>query len=305
MSVPVFFDARHGPNETETQDFCCLIHVVDTASGPRSGDDFEHGDYHVRMMATSGGPGADRSRDTRSELLDAAAQLIAASPGASIVLRDVCAEVGVRLPTLYHFFGSKEGLLDAVTEHGYGLYLAAKRPYDPSEDPVGHIRWGWDTHFGFGLANRGLYVLMYGRAVPGRRSPSEKRVADMVLRATEAAESAGRLVVPAEQAAAHVLAAVIGVTLRQVVDGTADAALSAAMREATIAAITGAGGSAGSDAEDARKGEDAVTGEHGGDVAGAAAALLVALHNSDQQEGGLAGPELVLFEHWLGQMARD
>jgi len=30
------------------------------------------------------------------------------------------------LPTLYHFFGSKEGLLDAVIDAGFDLYLGVK-----------------------------------------------------------------------------------------------------------------------------------------------------------------------------------
>ncbi len=190
------------------------------------------------------------------------------------------------LPTLYHFFGSKAGLLDAVTEHAYALYLAAKRPYDPSEDPIEAIRWGWDTHFAFGLANPGLYVLMYGQVVPGRSSRSGERVADIVLRSTEAAESSGRLAVSADQAAAHVLAAVIGVTLRQVADGTEDHGLSISMREATIAAISGASTTAP---------------QNGDDLAGSAARLRSALRASANVP--LAPQEAALLDHWLLQLA--
>lgn len=45
--------------------------------------------------------------------------------------------------------------------------------------------------------------------------------------------------VPSEQAAAHVLVTNIGVTLRQIVLGEPDPALSAAVRDGTLAAITG------------------------------------------------------------------
>ncbi|QDQ96304.1 TetR/AcrR family transcriptional regulator [Tomitella fengzijianii] len=226
------------------------------------------------------------SQDTRSRLLDAAAGLIAESPGESVSLRAVCGEVGVTLPTLYHFFGSKAGLLDAVTEHGYALYLAAKRPYDPAEDPIEHIRWGWDAHFAFGIDNPGLYVLMYGQIVPGRNPNSKQRVASMVLCATEAAESSGRLVVTADQAAAHVLAAVIGVTLRQVADGTEDHALSVAMREATIAAICGSPNAAPKDSDD---------------LAGSAARLRSVLRASTNVP--MSPPEAALLDHWLLQLA--
>ena len=64
------------------------------------------------------GPVEDRPVETgtRDRLLRAAADLIAASPGETVPLRAICDAAGVRLPTLYHFFGSKEGLLDAVVE---------------------------------------------------------------------------------------------------------------------------------------------------------------------------------------------
>ena len=62
---------------------------------------------------------------------------------------------------------------------------------------------------------------------------------------TAEAAKQGRLVVPSEQAAAHILVANIGVTLRQIILAQADQELSRAMREATLAAITGTGASRG------------------------------------------------------------
>ncbi|MDN6529803.1 MAG: TetR/AcrR family transcriptional regulator, partial [Brevibacterium sp.] len=76
----------------------------------------------------------DGSIDTRSRLLNAAADLIAAAPGEDFSLRAVCDVVGVKMPTLYHFFGSKQGLIEAVIEHGFDMYLSAKYSSESSGD---------------------------------------------------------------------------------------------------------------------------------------------------------------------------
>ncbi|MGO3246212.1 MAG: TetR/AcrR family transcriptional regulator, partial [Brevibacterium aurantiacum] len=55
----------------------------------------------------------EASLDTRTRLLNAAADLIAATPGEDFSLRAVCDAVGVKMPTLYHFFGNKQGLIEA------------------------------------------------------------------------------------------------------------------------------------------------------------------------------------------------
>lgn len=177
--------------------------------------------------------------DTRTRLLDAAAELIASAPGEEISLRAVCDQVGVKMPTLYHFFGSKQGLLDAVVVRGFDLYMAQKSALETSGDPIQDLRSGWDTHVAFGLDNPGFYTLMYGKVRPGQVPEGQSRPSAALLALTQAAAEQGRLAVPADQAAAHVLVTNIGVTLRQIVLARPDPQLSVAVREATIAAITG------------------------------------------------------------------
>ncbi|MFC7621768.1 TetR/AcrR family transcriptional regulator [Microlunatus sp. GCM10028923] len=229
-----------------------------------------------------------RNPDTRQRLLEAAADLIAASPGQDVPLRAICDRVGVKLPTLYHFFGSKEGLLDAVIAHGFDVYLGLKESHESSGDPIQDLRDGWDAHVAFGLANPGFYALMYGQVTPGRRPSAQDRPGQVLRGLTKAAADQGRLVVPPEQAAAHILAANIGVTLRQIVLGEPDPELSAAMREGTLAAITGTAAASG-------RGRSQV------ELAAASAALL------DQLSGAgavLGEPEVRLLRKWLTALAR-
>lgn len=178
--------------------------------------------------------------DTRTRLIDAAADLIAAAPGEDFSLRAVCEAVGVKMPTLYHFFGSKQGLIDAVLERGFDMYLSAKEGAESSGDPIQDIRVGWDAHVAFGLANPGFYTLMYGKVRPGYAPAEQSRPSELLRQITRRAHEMDRLVVPPDQAAAHVLVANIGVTLRQIILGNEDRALSVAVREGVLAAITGA-----------------------------------------------------------------
>ena len=179
--------------------------------------------------------------DTRTRLLEAAADLIAAAPGEDFSLRAVCDAAGVKMPTLYHFFGNKQGLIEAGVERGFDMYLSAKSSTESSGDPIQDLRLGWDAHVAFGLENPGFYTLMYGKVRPGYSPEAQSKPTEILRDLTRRAEQEGRLVVGHEQAAAHVLATNIGVTLRLIIQGTNDPELSAGVREGVLAAITGTG----------------------------------------------------------------
>ncbi|MEY8566981.1 TetR/AcrR family transcriptional regulator [Corynebacteriaceae bacterium 7-707] len=154
----------------------------------------------------------------------------------------MCEVVGVKLPTAYHFFGSKQGLADAVVEHGFDMYIAKKQAMEWSGDPIQDIRTGWDAHVDFGLANPGFYALMYGKVQPGHAPAAQSRPDEILLSLTTQASDQGRLTVPPEQAKAHILATNIGVTLRQIIQGSPDPDLSASVREGRSEQLLGRGG---------------------------------------------------------------
>ncbi len=219
--------------------------------------------------------------DTRSRLLEVAAEMIAASPGEDVSLRAICAEVGVKMPTLYHFFGSKEGLLDAVIEHGFDLYVNQKTAHESTGDPIQDLRQGWDTHVAFGLANPGFYTLMYGKIRPGYSPAPQARPTAALLSVTQRAADQNRLIVSPEHAAAHVLATNIGVTLRQITLAHSDPELSINAREGVIAAITGA--------------VPANQRPH--------AEILRTLEHASAHPEILGKPETALLSHWLRLLA--
>jgi AcrR family transcriptional regulator len=173
---------------------------------------------------------------TRERILQAAARLLAESGGAPVSTRAVCAAAGVGAPTLYHHFGDKDGLLDAVVAYGFEQYLAEKRARPSTGDPVEDLRRGWDAHVEFGLAQPTFYALMYGA---GRGAGAASEEAHRILvQMAEAIARAGRLRVPVHTAAGMIHAACMGVTL-VLITGAGDATdLSARTREAILAAVT-------------------------------------------------------------------
>lgn len=83
---------------------------------------------------------------------------------------------------------------------------------------------------------------MHGKVSPGYYLKAQERPSSILCGLTKVAAEQGRIVVDPEQAAAHVLVANIGVTLRQIILAEVDPQLSDAVRDGVIAAITGAAG---------------------------------------------------------------
>jgi AcrR family transcriptional regulator len=165
----------------------------------------------------------------------------------TVSTRAVCERAGVEAPTLYHHFGSKQGLIDAVIQHGFNQFVEPEPAQDRALDPIEAIRHGWDRHVRFGLAHPRFYALLYGNVERGRpcaiTSPALARLTDLLT----VAAKAGRLRVAPVDAAAQLLAANVGVTLSliaQPADAT-DLSLSDRVREAALAGVLTASQTAG------------------------------------------------------------
>ena len=57
--------------------------------------------------------------DARQRICDAAAEAAGRGRRDAVSTRAVSAAAGVQAPTLYRLFGDKDGLLDAVADHGF------------------------------------------------------------------------------------------------------------------------------------------------------------------------------------------
>jgi AcrR family transcriptional regulator len=175
----------------------------------------------------------------RDRLLLAATQLLDEASGGPVSTRQITERAGVRAPTLYHHFGSKQALLDAVVSHGFKEFLRNRRGEVTGDDPMADVRAGWDSHVAFGLEFPSAYAHIYGQVKPGVRCGVTEDVRHHLLEALQPAAEQGRLHVSAADAATQILAACSGVTLTLIQQPPAarDLALSIRMREGVLASI--------------------------------------------------------------------
>ena len=229
-------------------------------------------------------PDPSSSRDqTRAHLIEVAAKLLADGGPDAVTTRSVALAAGVQAPTIYRLFGDKNGLLQAVAEHGFTSYVAQKH-LDPDADPVESLRAGWELHIGFGLANPELFRLM--RAVlptPHGRAMTAAGAAVLRARVHRVAE-AGRLRVPEPRAVDLISAAGTGVvfTLIDQPQDQRDHGLAGLAWESVCAAI--------------------LVEDHAAAVAGPGAAA-VALRAALPELGTLTDAERVLLGEWLDRIA--
>ncbi|CNG08618.1 TetR family transcriptional regulator [Mycobacterium tuberculosis] len=229
---------------------------------------------------------AQKDLDTRDRIVRAAAKLITEADGEPVSTRAVCAAAGVGAPTLYHHFGDKRGLFDAVAAYGFEQYLESKRAQPPTGDPVDDLRQGWDLHVEFGRTHPAFYTLMYGTT----RTPPVAEEAHRILTGlVEAVARAGRLGVSVPTAVRMIHAAGVGVVLA-LISGGDDEELSVRTREAVLAAITVAGAGPGA-------------GPGGGATPSATRAVALRAALTADPPPALTATESAMLTEWLDRIA--
>ena len=179
------------------------------------------------------------SGDHRERILKASMVLLAKGGRDALTTRAVAEAARVQPPILYRLFHDKAGLLNAVADYGFGVYMAKKRRPIDTEDPVESLRAGWRLHVQFGLTNPELYLLLYADPHAGTESCAAERSHRMLRDHMQRVAAAGRLRVSEERAAHLFHAAACGIVM--VLLGTTgkqrDLSLSETACEAALAAI--------------------------------------------------------------------
>ena len=130
-------------------------------------------------MAVDVAPGTDRRHrrreETIREIVDVAIELMGEHGAAGLSLGDVARRMGIRTPSLYGYFDSKNALYDAVFERGWrelgeAIGPLMSVPDQPAEgrDPLAAI--ALDAACGFarwGVEHPAYAQLMFWRPVPG------------------------------------------------------------------------------------------------------------------------------------------
>ena len=110
--------------------------------------------------------------DTRDLIIMHALATLEAHGLAGFSTRAVCTLAGVTAPTLYHHFGSADGLLSAAVSQGFDQFLARKTSRPPVDDPAADLLDGWDDYVAFAQERPHLYAAMTARILSGANIPA-------------------------------------------------------------------------------------------------------------------------------------
>ncbi|MCR5857941.1 TetR/AcrR family transcriptional regulator [Mesorhizobium sp. J428] len=131
--------------------------------------------------------------DTRVTLLTAALKILEEEGEAKFSTRSVCAIANVTAPTLYHHYGSADGLLSAALAEAFAQFLDSKRAAVQSADPVTALREGWDDYVRFAAARPRLYAAMMSRVLAGGQIPAAEQGFALLIERIAAIAAIGRL----------------------------------------------------------------------------------------------------------------
>ncbi len=118
---------------------------------------------------------ARRREATRREILAAAWEVAREQGIGQLTLRQVAARVGMRAPSLYSHFDSKNAIYDAMFGQGWSEYLALCQEMRPTlpEGPRARLRAIAHQFFEPSVADPAWFQLLNQRLVPGFEPSAE------------------------------------------------------------------------------------------------------------------------------------
>jgi AcrR family transcriptional regulator len=134
----------------------------------------------------------ERRSRTRAEIIGAAWELVRANGLAGLSLRDLAQRVGMRAPSLYSYFDSKDAIYDAMYAEGYRAFREVRLPDLEAVDGRAAFAIAARRFFEFCTEDPARYQLMFQRTIPGwEPTPESYAVAVEVL--SEAADAFARM----------------------------------------------------------------------------------------------------------------
>jgi AcrR family transcriptional regulator len=122
-----------------------------------------------------------RRRVTRDLILEAAWELARAQGLTGWTMRDLATSVGIRAPSLYAHFGSKNEIYDAMFADGYRAFIARADAVELPSDPREAARAAARTFVEFAVADPARLNLLFLRVIPGfEPTPSSYALAEEV-----------------------------------------------------------------------------------------------------------------------------
>lgn len=139
----------------------------------------------------------ERRAEARNAILEAAEALLLAEGIDGFSMRKLGLRCGCAAPTLYHYFGDKNGVIDAIVEETVQRLLKSMREViRADDDPLENIRGLCSAFARFGIENPTHYELLMSRRSPEREaSPSGEEAHTLLETQLQRLQHEGRLIV--------------------------------------------------------------------------------------------------------------
>lgn len=117
-------------------------------------------------------------QEARRTILDATEALMLEANGSDFSIRKLGEKSGYSAPTVYHHFGDKDGLIDALLEDRVGRLAEQLEQAEPASDPRARLRALLLAYFEFSVTNPAFTRLMWtlSRKGESRMPPAMARV---------------------------------------------------------------------------------------------------------------------------------
>jgi AcrR family transcriptional regulator len=171
----------------------------------------------MSLPSLDNGPEARRERqrqEARRTILDATEALLVEAGGDAFSIRGLAQRCGYSAPTIYHYFGDKDGLIDALLEERFARLLDALEGVGRSADPADNLRQMSLAFMRFGHENPTFYRLISTLSRKGetRTPPAVEMARRLMEQPIRQLDAAGRLELPMETAGQVLWALTHGLT---------------------------------------------------------------------------------------------
>jgi len=124
--------------------------------------------------------------EARRAILDATEGLLVAEGYEALSMRRLAEQCGYTAPSIYHHFGDKRGLIDALLEERFGLLVERIRSVAAGDDPVEILHGQLSAFVRFGLENPTHYRLLMAprldaESPPPRSSEAARELIEVTL----------------------------------------------------------------------------------------------------------------------------
>ena len=119
--------------------------------------------------------------DARRVILDATESLLVEAGYQRFSIRKLVDRCGYTAPTIYHYFGDKPGLLDALLEERLQRLVQELHRVSLGDDPVANMRATSRAFAHFGLKNPSHYFLLTMPRSPNTEPPPSAEMARAIL----------------------------------------------------------------------------------------------------------------------------